>query len=139
MAIKKESQKKIAVGVGVASVAAAAAAAGYYFFGAKNASAHRRKAVAWANSLKKDVVTQAKKLKKLDEKAIKAVVTQASKVYETVKAVEKKEVAAAAKELKAHWREIQKEATGAPKKVARVVKATKQAVAKKASRVIRKK
>ncbi len=100
--------KKMALaGAGVATVAAAAA--GYYFFGTKKAATHRKKAVKWASDLKKDVLMRAKQVKKLDEKAISMIVSEAARTYSKMKSMDAKDVAKAAAELKKNWQHIKKE------------------------------
>lgn len=120
--------KKVALGVGVGLGVAAASAAGYYFFGSKNAKKNRAQAAVWANKLKKDVVARAKKLKVMDEKAMKKVVTEASRAYAAMKSVDKRELKKAVKELHDNWQAVMKEASTTGKKVAR---AAKKSVVKK--------
>jgi hypothetical protein len=87
MSGKKVSKKKVALGVGAGLAAlAAAGAAGYYFYGSKDAGKNRKKAGAWANKMKSDVVKAAKKAKKLDQKAVHAIVTNAESAYRRMSA-----------------------------------------------------
>ena len=125
----KVSKKKVAVGTALGLAAAAAGAAGYFFFGSKDAAKRRAKAAAWSRKLHADVVSKAKKLKKLDEKAIRTIVDESSRAYEKVKSVDKADLAGAARELKNNWKHISAELTRVAKKDVRVVKsATKKAV-----------
>lgn len=104
------SKKKVALGVGFGLAAAAAAAgAGYYFYGSKNAAANRKKAAKWANGLKADVLRRAKKLKKLDERAIKTIVAESAKAYEKLQSIDRADLEAAAEELRHNWKNIERE------------------------------
>lgn len=119
--------KKLAVGVGLG--AAAAGAGYYYFFGAKGSAKNRRAAIAWATKLKRDVISQAKKLKALDEKVVKKVVTEASKAYAKMKTIDERDLKQAVSELHDHWRAVKQEAMSAGKRAVR--KATKKKAGKR--------
>ena len=123
------NKKNVAVGIGLA----AAASAGYYFFGSKNAAKHRAKSAVWAKEMKRDVVKKAKTLKKLDERAYKAMVDEAMRAYVTMKSVDKKDVQAAAKELKEGWEHIRAEVARTAKRGARTARSS----VKKASRAVK--
>ena len=126
---KKVSGKKVAVGVGLGIAAAAAAGAGYFFFGSKEAAKHRAKAAGWSRKLHSEVVSKAKKLKKLDEKAIRTIVDQSTRAYEKVKSIDRSDLEGAAKELKANWKHISAELARVAKNDTKVVKgAARQAV-----------
>lgn len=132
----KVNKKKVALGVGLGLAGAAAAAAGYFFYASKDAVKNRKKAHKWAADLKADVIKKAKAIEKLDEKAMKKIIAEASKAYESVTSVDKKDLAAAAAELKHNWMEVKKEVEKAGMKGAKTAKkAVKKAVtvAKKAT------
>lgn len=134
-ASKKVSGKKVAVGVGLGLAAVAAAGAGYFFFGSKEAAKHRAKAAGWSRKLHSEVVRKAKKLKKLDEKAIRIIVDESTRAYEKVKSIDRADLEGAAKELKANWKHISAELTRVAKNETKAMKgAAKKAVltAKKA-------
>jgi len=147
--LSKKNKTKVALGVGLGLAAAAAAGAGYYFYGSPKSSAHRKKAAKWAGDLKSDVLKKAKKLQKFDEKAFKVIVDESAKAYERLKSVDESDVRAAAAELKANWKNVEKELSrvakksgGVAKKAAKVVKkSAKKSVAavKKASAASKKK
>lgn len=122
------------VGLGLAALAAAgaAAAAGYYFYASENAPKNRKIAAKWAADLKRDVVFEAKKLKKIDKAAVAKLVDKAAKTYAANgPKVDKAALVRAARELKSHWDELRAEA-------APVVKAAKKAVKKTAKKVAKK-
>lgn len=125
MATKKNkaSNTKTAIEVGAGALAlAAAAGAGYYFYGDKNAKKHRKAASAWAKGMKQDVVKEAKKLKRMDQKTVAAVVDKAAAAYQGVRSVDAADLRAAARELKKNWREVEREVKGAGSRAAKAVK-----------------
>lgn len=146
----KNNKAGLAVGIAAAVTGlAAAGAASYYFLGDKNAEKHRRKAAKWAKDMQKDVIKNAKKLKKIDEQALRTVVDESMKAYKTLKDVSTEDVEKAAAELKSGWEHLAKEARRLAredkakvaarvsrdvKKVTKVVKAA----AKKAAPVVKK-
>lgn len=114
--VKKAAGKKgmsamdaVEIGAGVLAAVAAAGAAGYYFYGTKNAAAHRESASKWAKGLKRDTLKQVKKLQKLDAKSVAAAVEKASAAYRQMEGVSKKDVDAAVEELKKNWTKMKKE------------------------------
>lgn len=144
MATKRKTTKQsktalaLEIGAGVAAVVAAGAA-GYYYYGSKEAAKHRRKTAKWAKDLEKDVVKNAKKLKRIDAAALASIVDEAAAAYEGIRGVDPKEVRLAAGELKDNWNHIKKSlgsAQRAPAKTAKKVakKTTKKKVAKKTTR-----
>lgn len=153
MATKKPAAKKkspakkkmtrmeaVEIGAGVLAAVAAAGAAGYYFYGSKDAKKHRSATAKWATGLKKDVIREAKKLKKLDEAAMAAIVDNAAKAYKGMQNVTPADLKAAVSELKGNWVEVRKELsrTGVAKKPA-AKKAVKKAVKKVAKKAPAKK
>ncbi|HXK37587.1 MAG TPA: hypothetical protein VJ579_00775 [Candidatus Paceibacterota bacterium] len=146
----KNNKAGLAVGIAAAVTGlAAAGAASYYFLGDKNAEKHRRKAAKWAKDMQKDVIKNAKKLKKIDEQALRTVVDESMKAYKTLKDVSTEDVEKAAAELKSGWEHLAKEARrlareDKAKVAARVSKDVKKvtkvvkAAAKKAAPVVKK-
>ena len=153
MATKKSAAKKspakkkmtrmeaVEIGAGVLAAVAAAGAAGYYFYGAKDAKKHRQATAKWATGLKKDVIREAKKLKKLDEAAMAIIVDEAAKAYKGMREVTPADLKAAVNELKGNWAQVRKELsrTGAAKKAPAKKAAPKKAVKKVAKKAPAKK
>lgn len=111
---KKNNDAIVAAEIGAGIIAAGAAvAAGYYFYGAKDAKRHRAAATKWAKGLKDDVVTEAKKLQKLDRRAVGSIVDNAAAAYVGARNVDVGELKRAAQELKANWKELERELTSA--------------------------
>ncbi len=126
------TETKVEIGVGAAALAAAAAGAGYYFYGDKNAKKHRAAATKWAKGMKADVIAEAKKVKKFDQKVMGQIVDSVSAAYTSVRSVDKKDLTAAARELKKNWKAVQAEISGMTKSAAPAKKTVKK-VAKKAA------
>ena len=138
-AVKKSAAKKgmsamdaVELGAGVLAAVAAAGAAGYYFYGTKNAAAHRESASKWAKGLKRDTMKQVKKLQKLDAKSVAAAVEKASEAYRKMEGVSKKDVDAAVEELKKNWTKMKKELEPSTDVKKAVKTATNPKAAKKA-------
>lgn len=130
---KKTAQKSSKTGLGLAALAAAgaAAAAGYYFYASENAPKHRKIAAKWAGNLKRDVVKEAKKLRKIDKAAVMKIVNQAQAAYtKNGPKIDKEALMKAASELKKHWDEIRDEAAPAVKTAKKAVKRAAKKVAK---------
>lgn len=87
----------------------AAAAAGYYFYASTKAKKHRKIVAKWATDMKKDVIQQTKKLKKIDAKVFAKVVDAVAYTYRGVRSINADEVKRAANELKSHWEMVQRE------------------------------
>ena len=96
------------VGAGLAA-AGAAAAAGYYFYGSKGAQKHRKIAVKWAADMQKEVVKEAKRLKKTSPETFARIVDRVAKTYQGARSVDIAEVKRAANELKANWEVVKRE------------------------------
>ena len=143
---KEMDMAKVAGAVGgVLAAAAAAGGAAYYFWGTKHAKQNRKQVAGWAHDLKTDVVRRAKQMKKIDEKALHAIVDQATMAYENMQSIDKSDLLAVANELKGGLKHIEREMSGAAKKgksaakksVKKVTKVAKKNV-KKATRIAKK-
>jgi len=108
--MEKIRQKNRALEVGAGLVAAGATvAAGYYFYGSKKATEHRKIVARWATDMKKEVVREAGRLKRTGPETFAALVDRVAGTIQEARAVDKNEVARAAKELKANWDQVQRE------------------------------
>lgn len=145
MAKKNVSGNKVALGVGLGLAGLAAGAGAYYFYAAKGAEKNRKKAEKWAHDLKAEVIKKAKLAKKLDEKAMKVIVGEATKAYEKVQSVDKKDLTNLATELMQNWTEVKKEvertagksAVAAKKSVKTISRAAKKVVAKAKAPIVK--
>lgn len=111
MAKKKISTGALAAEVGAGLAAAAAAGAGYYFYASKDAKKNRKVAAKWANSFKKDVLKEARRMgKNLDAKTVANAVDAALATYQTASTISRSDLNRAASELKRNWQLVQREA-----------------------------
>ncbi|MDP2650331.1 MAG: hypothetical protein Q8P16_02080 [bacterium] len=136
---KMSRNRKIGIGVSAAAAVAAAAAAGYYFYMSKDAKKHRTQVAKWASDMKKDVVAQARKLKKLSKKDVDLIIARAAAAYQRARNVDKEKIKQAAQELKDNWDMLEKEirkgakagVAKGKKAVSKAAKKTKKSAAKK--------
>jgi hypothetical protein len=134
---KKISKGKLAAEIG-AGLIAAGAAAGYYFYGSKKAKKHRKIAAKWANDMKKDVVTEAKKLKKVDAKSFAKVVDAVAHTYQGVRAVSPSDIKRAGAELKANLQQVRREMEQTGRKGVSHMKTVGKRAVTKSSKTVRK-
>ena len=90
--------------MGKLALAAGAAAAGYYFYASKDAKKNRKIAALWASNFRKDVTTQAKKLRTVDQQTFLNLVNSSVKTYKTARNIDPRELERAAKELRSNWK-----------------------------------
>ena len=137
MATKKKAGKRgmstataVEIGAGVLA-AATAAGAGYYFYADKHAKKHRKAASKWAKDMKTQVVKEAKKLKRLDQKAMARVVDEAAAMYAGVRSIDRKDLRQAAGELKRNWEAVKHEVAGGARRVQSAAKRSAKQTSKK--------
>lgn len=128
--IMKKSQKK-AVAVGASVAALAAAAAGAYFFTGKKGAKNRKAIASWANTAKREVMTEVGKMKNMSKQTYNKTVDAVMANYKTVKNVDRAELVAVANELKGHWDAIAKEVDKVRKQVVKVMPVAKKSVKRK--------
>lgn len=129
---KGSSASKAGLGLAALAAAGAAAAAGYYFYASENAPKNRKIAAKWAADMKRDVVKEAQKLKRIDKAAVMKLVNQAQAAYaKNGPKIDKEALLKAASELKKHWDEIRDEADTAVHSVKKTVTKTAKKAAKK--------
>lgn len=130
-------------------LAAAAAAGAYFVYGNKEAQKNIKKVKgqvtskvkSWALKAKAEALEKIEKVKQLDEATYHNVIDTVMRKYNNVKSIDTKDVEAVAKELRSHWKNIQKEfksgaqaakktAKKATKVAVKVAKSAKEAVSK---------
>ncbi len=102
------SKRNMAVGVGVGVAALAAAAAAAYFFYGKGGAKNRAKAKKWAADAQREVVKNLKRLKTVNQAAYNRTVDAVAKKYRALKDISPGELQAITREMKAHWRNVNK-------------------------------
>jgi hypothetical protein len=127
MATKKK-HLALKTGLGIAAVAAAAGA--YYFFGPK-AKQNRRKASAWANKAKKELLTEIAKLKAVSNSSYAAATSRIMKKYKKFQSEHPEEFAKLSAEMKSQWKNIQKHLPKSMQTLATLTKNTRTGAAKR--------
>jgi hypothetical protein len=115
--------------VGLAAVAAAAGA--YFLYGSKDAAKNRKKIKGWALRAKGEVIERLENLKELNEEKYNQIVDMVSEKYKKLKNVDPEELSAMIKDMKSHWKNIQKEFDAGKKTLE---KATKKVAPKKVNK-----
>lgn len=103
--------KNSAVGVGIGLGAAAVAAAGAYFlYGSKSAAKNRKAVKSWALMAKGEVLEKLEEAQQMSQKEYEDVVKAVSAAYAGAKNASKKDIIEFTKEMKDHWKSIEKAA-----------------------------
>lgn len=115
--------KKVAIGAGV--VALSAVGAGAYYLLGPDGKKNQKKALVLVNKMKKEVVSEVKKAKKLSGPIYNKAVDIVSKNYAKQYKTHAKDIQAIASKLKTEWKDVEKtlksKATGVAKKATKVV------------------
>ncbi|MEM9337048.1 MAG: hypothetical protein AAGA35_04300 [Patescibacteria group bacterium] len=144
MAAKKQNKKSLStnqqIGIGVGLTAAAVTAAGAYFlYGSKNAARNRKAVKSWMLMAKAEVLESLEDAKEMTQEEYEALIESVAKTYTAVKSASKNDIAAFKKEMKLHWKEIEKTAKPVKKAATRVVKKAAGRVSKKVTKKTAKK
>lgn len=134
MAKKTAGNTKAAVGVGVGITAALLSAAGAYFlYGSKHAEQNRKKVKSWTLKAKAEVLEGLEKAKDMSKADYEQLIDKTTKVYAKVKDASAEELVSFAREMKSHWKTLEKKGeqkAAAPKAaVKKTVKKVEKAVA----------
>lgn len=127
------------IGIGIGLTAAAVAAAGTYFlYGSKDAAKNRKQVRSWALKAKAEVLEALEKAEEMSKDEYEQLVDVVSATYAKVKETSPEDIEKFKKEMKAHWKHIEKVVDTKRKVVKKVAKkATK--TAKKAAKKVTKK
>jgi len=99
----------LTIGAGAVLVAAAAtAASGYFLYGTKTGIKKRKQMKGWMLKAKGEVLEGIENLKDINEQAYGKIVNTVMTKYSQVKDINPIELASMKKELKSHWKHIQK-------------------------------
>lgn len=132
--------EKIEIGVGLTAAAVTAAGA-YFLYGSKNAAKNRKAVKSWALKAKAEVLEKLEDAKEMSEAEYHELVNAVVGTYAGVRQATKGDIAAFQKEMKDHWKAIEKVAKPkkAAKKAKKAVKKAAKKVAKKATKKAAKK
>ena len=103
----KNIKKEVRAMGGITGLAAAAAGA-YFMYGSKDAKKNRKTVKSWTLKMKAEVLEKIEKLKDIDEKIYKDIVSNATEKYSKLKETDTLDVEKIGKEMASHWREIKK-------------------------------
>ena len=104
---KKSDHTAAKVGFGVATIAAIAA--GAYFLYGKDAKKNRAKVKGWMLKAKGEILESLEKLKEVSEPKYHEIVDKVIAKYSKLKHVDSADLAKLTKEIKSHWKTIQKD------------------------------
>ncbi len=133
-AAKKNHAVAAGVGLGAAAVAAAGA---FFLYGSKNAAKNRKQVKSWALKAKAEVLEKLEDASEMTQKEYDDLIKSVSGAYSGAKNASKKDILEFSKEMKDHWKSIEKAAAPlkktASKEVKKVAKKVKKAAAKVAA------
>lgn len=113
MSAKKK--KSSHTGKKILSIGALAVGA-YYLYGSKDAKKNRKKAKSWMLKAKAEALEAVEKLKDVDQEQYERIIDKVETKYKKLKTVDNKDLLALGKELRGHWKDIEKEFSGSTKK-----------------------
>ncbi len=108
-------QSKVMMGAGIAATMAAAAGA-IFLYGTDAGKKKRKEIKSWTLKMKADVMDKMATMKEWSEQEYAGVVDSVAKKYEGIKNVDPVEIAALVRDLKSHWKTIQRHTQGGTKK-----------------------
>lgn len=136
MAKKQEAKKSAAspaakntnaVGVGIGLGAAAVAAAGAYFlYGSKSAPKNRKMVKSWALKAKAEVLEKLEDAQEMSQKEYDDLIKSVTGAYVGAKNASKKDLVEFSKEMKDHWKAIEKASAPLKKDAKKAVKTVKK-------------
>lgn len=139
---KPAANSNATVGVGIGLTAAAAAAAGAYFlYGSKSAAKNRKQVKSWALKAKAEVLEKLEDAQQMSQKEYEDLIKSVSGAYAGAKNASKKDLIDFSKEMKDHWKSIERAAAPlkkTAKKATKTVKKTAKKTAKKAVKTAKK-
>lgn len=112
--------QKIEIGVGLTAAAVAAAGA-YFLYGSKSASKNRKTIKSWMLKGKAEVLARLEDAKQMTKEEYEDLISTVASSYIGLKNASKAEIQSFTKEMKDHWKEIEKTAKPAKKIVKKVL------------------
>ncbi len=116
---QKTAQNTAIVG-GIIGAVAAATAGAYFLYGTKQGKHARKEIKGWTVRAKGEILEKIEGLKDVNEEAYHQVVDSVLKRYQSLKHIDSRELVQISREIKDHWKNIQKEIEQGKKKVAKV-------------------
>lgn len=137
------AKKSNAVGIGIGlSTAAVAAASAYFLYGSKSAAKNRKVVKSWALKAKAEVLEKLEDASEMTQTEYDQLIKSVSGAYTGAKNASKKDIMEFSKEMKDHWKSIERAAAPlkktATKEVKKVAKKVEKAAAKVAKPAVKK-
>ncbi len=128
--------KSSAVGIGIGlSTAAVAAASAYFLYGSKSAAKNRKVVKSWALKAKAEVLEKLEDAQEMTQSEYDQLIKSVSGAYTGAKNASKKDILEFSKEMKDHWKSIEKAAAPLKKATAKkAIKAVAKTAVKKAAK-----
>ncbi|MEN9920160.1 MAG: hypothetical protein RL538_53 [Candidatus Parcubacteria bacterium] len=120
---KKGSAAAVGVGLGAAAVAAAGA---FFLYGSKNAAKNRKQVKSWALKAKAEVLEKLEDASEMTQKEYEDLIKSVSGAYAGAKNASKKDLVEFSKEMKDHWKQIEKAAAPLKKTTTATAKVVKK-------------
>jgi gas vesicle protein len=128
--------KSNAVGIGIGlSTAAVAAASAYFLYGSKSAAKNRKVVKSWALKAKAEVLEKLEDAQEMTQAEYDQLIKSVSGAYTGAKNASKKDILEFSKEMKDHWKQIEKAAAPLKKTATKEVKKVAKKVEKVAAKV----
>ena len=138
-AAKKSNAVEVGIGLGAAAVAAAGA---YFLYGSKSAAKNRKVVKSWALKAKAEVLEKLEDAQEMTQAEYDQLIKSVSGAYTGAKNASKKDIMEFSKEMKDHWKSIEKAAAPlkktATKEVRKVAKKVEKVAAKVAAPAVKK-
>ena len=120
-----KGNKVVEVGVGLGAAAVAAAGA-YFLYGSKSAAKNRKTVKSWALKAKAEVLEKLEDAQEMTQNEYEQLIKSVSGAYTGAKNASKKDLVEFSKEMKNHWKSIEKAAAPLKKSTGVVKKAVKK-------------
>lgn len=118
--------KSNAVGIGIGlSTAAVAAASAYFLYGSKSAAKNRKTVKSWALKAKAEVLEKLEDAQEMTQSEYDQLIKSVSGAYAGAKNASKKDIMEFSKEMKDHWKSIEKAAAPLKKDAKKATTAVK--------------
>ena len=129
-----KGNKVVEVGVGLGAAAVAAAGA-YFLYGSKSAAKNRKTVKSWALKAKAEVLEKLEDAQEMTQNEYEQLIKSVSGAYTGAKNASKKDLVEFSKEMKNHWKSIEKAAAPLKKSAAKTVNTAAKKVVKAAAKV----
>ena len=133
-AAQKAKSNAVGIGIGL-STAAVAAASAYFLYGSKSAAKNRKVVKSWALKAKAEVLEKLEDAQEMTQTEYDQLIKSVSGAYTGAKNASKKDILEFSKEMKDHWKSIEKAAAPLKKTATKEVKKVANKVKKAATKV----